>query len=209
VKRARIDEVSWEGVDAELFESLRQLRHGIAQERGVPAFIIFGDATLREMARRRPGTLVAFSSVPGVGQRKLADLGERFVAQMRAHCEAKGLSLDETTTGAPPRPTSKISGSRLAAQEMFRKGASIETVMQALGRARSTTSEYLAEFIVQAAPASIEAWVDRQTYARVAEAVRQVGSTPLKPIFEKLDGQVPYDTIRLVARHLETVGDAR
>jgi ATP-dependent DNA helicase RecQ len=104
VKRARIDEVSWEGVDSELFESLRQLRHGIARERGVPAFVIFGDAALREMARRRPGTLAAFSSVPGVGQRKLADLGDRFVAQIRAHCEANGLSLDETPTIAASRP---------------------------------------------------------------------------------------------------------
>lgn len=208
VKKTHIDKISWEGVDPELFESLRQLRHGIAQERGVPAFVIFGDATLREMARRRPGTLAGLSKIPGVGQKKLADLGERFVAHIRDHCRSHGLSLDETVTDEPVRRSmGKVNRTMLAAHEMFRDGASIEAVMAALGRARSTICEYLAEFIMQAGPGTIESWVDAQTYARVAEAVRQVGPAPLKPIFEKLEGQVPYDTIRLVARHLETVGE--
>jgi ATP-dependent DNA helicase RecQ len=196
-------------VDADLFENLRQLRLGIAQERGVPAFVIFGDATLREMARRRPGTRAALAEIPGVGQRKLADLGDPFVAHIRAHCEVHGLTLDEVPSGSAPLPSKKVSGSRLAAYELFRKGASIETVMQSLGRAHGTTSQYLAEFIMQTSPASIEAWVDAATYARVAEAVRIVGAAPLKPIFEKLDGQIPYDTIRIVARHLETVGESQ
>lgn len=209
VKKTQIDKISWEGVDAGLFECLRQLRIGIAQGRGVPAFVIFGDATLREMARRRPGTLAGLAKIPGVGQKKLADLGERFVDQICAHCREHGLSLDETVMDdAPARPMGKVNRTMLAAHQLFRDGQSIEAVMAALGRARSTVCEYLAEYIMQAGPGSIESWVDAPTYARVAEAVRAVGAAPLKPIFEKLEGQVPYDTIRLVARHLETVGEA-
>ena len=53
--RPRFDQDSWEGVDKGLFEHLRQLRRELADARGVPPYIIFGDATLRELARRAPG----------------------------------------------------------------------------------------------------------------------------------------------------------
>src|SRR5262249_16670712 len=55
VAKTRVDEESWEGVDRGLFESLRNLRRQIAEERGVPAYVVFGDGTLRDMARARPG----------------------------------------------------------------------------------------------------------------------------------------------------------
>ncbi|MEA1871664.1 MAG: RecQ family ATP-dependent DNA helicase, partial [Candidatus Bipolaricaulota bacterium] len=48
---------SWEGVDRGLFETLRTLRRDLATSRNVPAYIVFGDASLRDMARRRPSTL--------------------------------------------------------------------------------------------------------------------------------------------------------
>ena len=47
---------SWEGIDRELFEELRQLRRKLADEENVPAFVIFADSVLREMAEKRPST---------------------------------------------------------------------------------------------------------------------------------------------------------
>ncbi|MBN1491758.1 MAG: DNA helicase RecQ [Phycisphaerae bacterium] len=91
VKRTRTEKVEWEGVDRGLFESLRALRREIAADRGVPAFVIFGDATLRELARTRPDSLAAFGHVRGVGQRKVADLGERVVQHIIKYCNEQGL----------------------------------------------------------------------------------------------------------------------
>ncbi len=71
---------SWEGVDRDLFERLRQLRLQIARDRGVPPYVIFHDSTLREMARRRPGSLNELRLVRGVGARKAEDLGPAFLA---------------------------------------------------------------------------------------------------------------------------------
>jgi ATP-dependent DNA helicase RecQ len=85
---------SWEGVDRGLFESLRLLRRIIAEERGVPPFVIFGDATLRELARVRPGSPDAFLAVRGVGRRKLTELGPRFIAHIREYCRANRLTVD-------------------------------------------------------------------------------------------------------------------
>jgi len=71
---------SWAGVDRELFEELRKLRLEIARERGVPPYVIFHDSTLRQLARLRPADRAALLAVPGVGERKAEDLGERFLA---------------------------------------------------------------------------------------------------------------------------------
>lgn len=71
--------------DDELFETLRALRRTMADERGIPPYLIFSDDSLREMARERPTTEDAFLQIKGVGQRKLQELGPRFLACLREH----------------------------------------------------------------------------------------------------------------------------
>jgi ATP-dependent DNA helicase RecQ len=62
-----------------LFESLRRLRKQLAEERGVPPYVIFGDATLVEMSRQRPGNEAEFLAINGVGQVKLERHGADFL----------------------------------------------------------------------------------------------------------------------------------
>jgi ATP-dependent DNA helicase RecQ len=76
---------SWRGVDRDLFVRLRAVRLEIARTRGVPPYVIFHDASLREMARRRPTSIDALLTVKGVGARKASDLGEIFLAAIRGH----------------------------------------------------------------------------------------------------------------------------
>jgi ATP-dependent DNA helicase RecQ len=94
IKKTRFDEKSWESVDSGLFETLRKLRREIANQRNVPAYVLFSDATLRDMARLRPGSPSALLGVRGVGERKLADLGERFLDEIRSYCHTNRLPLD-------------------------------------------------------------------------------------------------------------------
>jgi ATP-dependent DNA helicase RecQ len=103
VSKTRFDRESWEGVDLELFESLRSLRRKVADERRVPAYVLFSDATLRDMARVRPGSAAALLNVRGVGERKLADLGQRFLEQIASYCRANALPLDATVGSRPSR----------------------------------------------------------------------------------------------------------
>jgi ATP-dependent DNA helicase RecQ len=70
---------------AALFERLRALRKRLADEHGVPPYVVFHDATLREMAARRPLSLNAFAELPGVGQAKLARYGDQFIAAIIEH----------------------------------------------------------------------------------------------------------------------------
>ena len=82
LRRTKADKASWDGVDRGLFENLRELRRDIALERGVPAYVVFGDESLRQMARELPSTVTEFLQIHGVGQQKLADFGERFLERI-------------------------------------------------------------------------------------------------------------------------------
>ena len=85
---------SWEGVDRDLFEELRELRSELASEKRVPAFVIFGDATLRDMARKRPSTLNGFLQVSGVGHKKKQQYGESFMEVINEYCVENGVGVD-------------------------------------------------------------------------------------------------------------------
>jgi ATP-dependent DNA helicase RecQ len=69
-----------------LFERLRGLRKKLADMQGLPPYVIFHDATLREIVERRPQTLQQFAGIRGVGEGKLARYGEQFIAVLREHC---------------------------------------------------------------------------------------------------------------------------
>jgi ATP-dependent DNA helicase RecQ len=69
--------------EEDLFQKLRQLRKEIADERGVPPYVVFPDVSLRQMAAAKPLSLDAFSTISGVGERKLRDFGEIFVDAIR------------------------------------------------------------------------------------------------------------------------------
>jgi ATP-dependent DNA helicase RecQ len=80
--RANADEAPF---DETLFERLKGLRRRFADERNVPAFVIFGDATLRAMARDKPATPADFLAVSGVGPAKLTQFGDAFMGAIREH----------------------------------------------------------------------------------------------------------------------------
>jgi len=73
--------------DEILFERLRTLRRTLADERGVPAYIVFGDTTLRTMARQYPETVDDLEGIPGVGEKKRAEFGELFTNEIAAYLE--------------------------------------------------------------------------------------------------------------------------
>ncbi|HZT79806.1 MAG TPA: DNA helicase RecQ [Gemmataceae bacterium] len=205
-EKSKADAASWEGVDSGLFEALRQLRKGLAEARAVPPYVIFSDATLRELARARPSSLEGMRLVYGVGEAKLRDFGERFLQVMDEYCRDHGLSRDNAAPARKaeaPRPSSRPNPMRTLAFDLFRREAVVEDVMHQTGRARSTVVDYLAEFIREQRPGSVAAWVADDVYQQVAAAARKVGTAQLKPIYLALGEQVPYDDIRLVVAHLQ------
>ncbi|HKB35394.1 MAG TPA: RecQ family ATP-dependent DNA helicase [Gemmataceae bacterium] len=220
-QKSKAAEVSWEGVDPELFEELRVLRHRLATEEQVPPYRIFGDNVLRELGRLRPSTPERMRLISGVGDFKLRQYGDKFLGIIRAYCTRKGLAQDATPAPVGnrnpkpeiPNPESqipnvdeappKLSPRQQTAFALFRDGTVVEDVMHQLNLSRTTIVDYLTLFIRQERPASISHWITNDLYQRIAAAARQVGTERLKPIFLALGEKVSYDDIRLVVAHLQ------
>lgn len=205
VKQSRADETSWEDVDRGLFEELRKWRFDRAKLAGMPPYIIFSDATLRELAKVRPSNTHQLRLVYGIGGKKIEQFGEALLRCINDYCGEHGVTtdVDATPVAAPELPQAKaMNATRSLAFQLFRDNAAIEDVIHQTGRSRATVTDYLADYIRQEKPASVDAWVTPVLYERIALAVKEHGGAKLKPIFIALEEQVSYDDIRVVVSHL-------
>jgi ATP-dependent DNA helicase RecQ len=201
---------SWEGVDAGLFNELRQLRRAEAMARGVPAYIVFGDAALRDMARRRPSTLERFLDVHGVGRQKAADFGQQFVDSIVRYCGQHGVAMDVVLDApplrAPAEVVSPLSADAVASFELFDEGLSVEQSAERLGRALSTTYEYLETYIRHRRITDASRWIPSRELEQIEVVVQHAGAERLKPIYEALHGRIMYETIRIAVACLANRG---
>jgi ATP-dependent DNA helicase RecQ len=96
--------------EEELFQCLRALRKQIADELGVPPYVVFPDMSLRHMAQQRPQSRSQFAQIPGVGSNKLAAYFTPFTDEIRDYCLSHHLKMDiepqRTTIVAPTLATS-------------------------------------------------------------------------------------------------------
>jgi ATP-dependent DNA helicase RecQ len=93
-KVAKVAKDSWEGVDEGLFETLRDLRRTIAAGKRIPAYLVFGDKTLRELARCRPSTPDALLQITGVGEKKRRQYGKIVLTAITQYCQKHTLDTD-------------------------------------------------------------------------------------------------------------------
>ncbi len=102
--------------ESALFSDLRKLRYELAGARKVPPYLIFSDAALNDMARRRPTDPETFSLVKGVGEMKLKDFGEIFTRRIKQFCKEHQLNencaISATTAAVNTNSRRKEAGQR-------------------------------------------------------------------------------------------------
>ena len=199
--RQALNVANWEGVDRGLFEQLKELRKRLATERSLPAYTIFGDATLREMAQCRPSSLSKLRSIRGVGDKKLTEFGPLFSEAIVAYCQHQSLAMDQPvlfpTRGEAPLPPSLNAGS-LQAAKLFRSGKSVQEVAAQMGRALSTVNGYLREFIALDRIQDPSAWVPAEATTEIEASSQLAAEGRLKPLFEHFAGKYTYDQLAIV-----------
>ena len=206
-RRTQAETTSMVGVDTGLMEHLRKWRLFESQQRSVPAYILFGDNTLRELARIRPSSLSKLHKVKGIGEQKLREIGQLILDAIDEYCSAQpDLERDvlprevellvESTAEIVLTPG--IGAGALASLPLWREGLSMDEVCAKMGRARSTVSGYLAEYIRLDKVTDPTRWVDAETVALIESALHVSEDGRLKPIYDALEGKVPYDDIRVV-----------
>jgi ATP-dependent DNA helicase RecQ len=137
--------------DEGLFSELRALRKRLADDRGIPPYVIFGDVSLRHMCRRYPRNDRAFLAVPGVGAQKLADYGALFleaIAGWVATHEPQDFAEEDPS---PPRPeTGRNGGLSVTVREtlrLHRQGHVPQAIAERRNLAISTVHNHLAQAI--------------------------------------------------------------
>ena len=190
-----------------LFEALRVLRRGIAARLGVPPYVVFGDATLEEMARRRPTSEEGLSRVKGVGAVKIERFGAEFMAAISAYCARHGLRADVGVSRRPeaPRPDPARQEAKLQALAQLRLGRSIAEVADAAGRDEGTVAGYLAELVAEGRIVDLSPWISAEDEERAGVKMDELGDERLRPVFEALDGQISYDQLRIVSARRRVV----
>ena len=199
--------------DAELFEELRALRRRLADEQDVPAFVVFGDVSLRHMAASRPVTAEAFARVPGVGQAKLAAYGEAFTDVVRRYVEAHGIAAAEEPSRADALRRAGA-GERAAAVDARqhagaagRGGCRWRRLRRSGGSRRRRCSGHI-ESLDRAGEALEVGHLapSAERMRRIEEAFSVCGSAFLRPVWEYLGSEFGYDEIRVARVCLRQAG---
>ena len=164
-----------------LWEALRQRRSQLAEEQGVPAYVIFHDATLMEMVERQPENLEQFGKLPGVGERKLDSYGEAFLEVIAEHAksESKLGTVDETL-------------------QLLREGKNPSEIAEQRDLKETTIYSHLAAAIGEGA-IELEAVVQLPAtdLVTINEAL-EINEGKLRPTYDDLDGIYDYNILKCV-----------
>jgi len=194
----------WEGVDRELFEELRGMRNRLAIQKQVPPYIIFSDATLRDLARQRPSNLAGLARIHGLGAQKQKEFGAVILHTVKEWCQSHNLPMNVAVASAGvvrvSSRTSRPSESTLCEYfDLFEQALSIEDVANQLDRSVDTVGKYLGEYVKTHRIVELDPWIPPDVQQKIRHAIGQVGCERLKPVFEFLEGSIDYNHIRIVA----------
>jgi ATP-dependent DNA helicase RecQ len=191
--------------DAELFERLRQLRRDLADRAGVPAYIIFSDRALVEMATRFPQTAGQFLAINGVGEAKRANYGEAFMKVIRDHCATRAGPPAPTAPEAGPEPTSWLTAHRRFEEigEAFSAGATVDELASRFRIKPSTVIQNLTRYVESGGQLDADRLLSgsRLTTAqreRVFTEFKRHGLERLAPVRDALGGTVSYEELHLL-----------
>ena len=201
--------------DSALFGKLRSLRLRLAQERGVPPYTVFTDATLQQMARHYPQSDETFLRISGVGEAKLQRFGAVFLEVIRDHArqhghedllegrfggtldsarESHGGSGNSGTIGDSARETRGLLLLKLPLDEIAqRRGFALSTIVGHVVRLIESGEVSPAEYLVPTG----------DVLSRIREALQIHGYYELRLVREALDYEYTYHELQIARAYLK------
>jgi len=195
---ARLIELEY---DRALFAILREVRKELADDAGIPPYIIFSDRTLVEMSRYYPQSSTSLLKMNGVGQVKLHRHGEAFLGAIKTYCKERGLQEKHK---ASRREKSDSHRRYLLVGEAYNAGESILDLKKRYQVKTSTIVNHLARFAAAGNP--LRNGGDLQSLTSISpnqqknavQAFKELGTDYLRPVFEKLNGEINYDDLKII-----------
>ena len=166
----------------ELFEKLRVLRAVYAKDMGVPAYVIFSDASLKDMEQKKPTTMEGFSKISGVGKAKLEKYAAAFIKIIAKHQDGNATKL----------PTHQKS------YNLFQEGLSITQIAHKRGITENTVYTHLIKINEMGTPLDLHQFINSSEILKIQQA-KKVLENPdsLKAYFEHFEEKMPYHKIKL------------
>jgi ATP-dependent DNA helicase RecQ len=171
--------------DEALMDRLRTLRKALADARDVPAFVIFSDVALRQMAREYPVDVGAFRRINGVGDKKLADLGAAFMQAIGDHVAAHGKQRWEEPA-APPVAAKPLNETARETLRRLREGATPEAIAQARSLTTGTIWGHLAAAVEAGEDVDPGALLTPDQQSLLTQAFAELGAENLAGVVERL-----------------------
>ena len=208
-----------DGSGAGLFERLRQLRLKIARELDVPPFVVFNDATLRDMTKRVPRNHDELSRVSGVGSAKLRQFGDRFLAEIKeyhsSHSPRK--SGNRITTLGQDRSDQKRkinrNGSTYAqTKELLDEGLSVGQTAHRRGLLIGTILSHVEMMVANNVDVELAASLPRRDrMADIETAIHQAGGVTanLSDVMQVVGENYSYEDVRIVRAYLTQLNGGR
>lgn len=167
-----------------LWEALRACRMGLAEEQGVPAYVIFHDATLAEMAERQPQNMEQLGRISGIGERKLESYGEIFLAVILAHEEVADSSKQDTVGES----AEMLSRGMTALEIAHKRELTLATVYQHFAKAIARGELDVADVVA----------IPDDELKNLYQAFEHSEDGRIKGIFELFDGAYDYGVLACV-----------
>ena len=195
----RIGEIA---CDEALFGKLRELRKQLADERGVPPYIVFSDVSLRQMARFYPASEKELSRISGVGDRKLREFGEVFLREIAAHLQSnpRQIFADDSFAGASaPMPhRSRLTDTVRETLHFFRQGKTIPEIARMRGVRDGTIYSHLEEAMLAGETIDVKSLLTAEAQRDIAAAFARHGFGSLGGVVASLGGKYGYGECRVV-----------
>lgn len=175
-----------------LLDALKKLRREISAKQNVPAFVVFNDASLEEMALKKPQNEEEFLAISGVGQRKFEVYGNDFLEILQSNNPANKRQLK-----------TKKKSTYLVTFELHQQGLSLDEISQKRELAPTTIYSHFAKLIEMGKQVDINQFVSKKEIVLIENAHKKINdASAMKPYFDFLEEKVDYGKIRLVLSFL-------
>jgi ATP-dependent DNA helicase RecQ len=196
----------------ELYERLQRLRKRLADEQGVPPYVVFSNSSLRLMAQRQPQTRQQFLEISGVGSRKLAQYGDMFLEEICDFREKKGLSIEPSRNSTPAASPNVIkvasqavspnsdeaTYTQLYTLELFQRDLKPADIAQQRNLRISTVMTHLSELLEMGYAIDLDRLVTPERQEKILAVLESVDDLNLTHIREQLDETYGWDELRVV-----------
>ena len=189
--------------DEKLFAILRGIRTRLAQQEGVPPFVVFSDATLNEMCRAYPVDRESMLRIPGVGSAKLQKFGDCFAKAIKEYVEENRIEIPESVSvdafeKKGRKPMGQVGDTVEESYRLYQSGLGIDEIAKARGLTSGTVETHLLKCFENGKEVDASLFVTDEEEQQIMEAVRRCGRAKLTPIKKALPETISYGAIKYV-----------